>query len=223
MSAVPSDEQTLPFDFTPRKPQDTEPRPLTVAELDLSIKGALDDSFTNAVWVEGEVADARPAPSGHLYFCLKDEEGGGVGGRRPLPRQRDAADARALRGRGARPAARGRPTFWAPRGRLQLVADRMQAAGRGAILEALERLKAKLTAEEWLFAPERKRAIPREPRIVGVVTSRTGAVIHDICRVAFRRGGARILLAAAKVQGAGAAESICNAPRADRGACAAWT
>ena len=80
-------------------------------------------------------------------------------------------------------------------------------AGRGALLEALERLKTKL-ASEGLFDPSAKRAIPTEPRVIGVVTSKTGAVIHDICKVAFRRGGARVLLAPALVQGAGAAGSI---------------
>jgi exodeoxyribonuclease VII large subunit len=111
---------------------------------------------------------------------------------------------RALLTDGARIRLRGRPTFWAPRGRLQLVCDRAAPAGRGALLEALEKLKAKLAAE-GLFAPERKRAIPKEARTVGVVTSETGAVIHDICKVAFRRGGAHVLLAPAQVQGAGAA------------------
>jgi exodeoxyribonuclease VII large subunit len=206
---VPTDEHSLSLDFTPPKPKDEEPRALTVAELDRAIKGALDGAFTEGVWVEGEVSDARPAPSGHLYFTLKDEkEEASVDV--VIYRSNATPRMRALCKDGSRVRLRGRPTFWAPRGRLQLVADRMQAAGRGAILEALERLKAKLAAER-LFAPERKRPVPKEPRIVGVVTSPTGAVIHDVCRVAFRRGGARILLAAAKVQGLGAAESICNA------------
>jgi exodeoxyribonuclease VII large subunit len=90
------------------------------------------------------------------------------------------------------------------------VADRAGAAGRGALLEALEKLKAKL-AGEGLFAVERKRRLPREPRIVGVVTSESGAAIHDICKVAFRRGGARVLLAPAQVQGANASGSIVRA------------
>jgi len=180
-----------------------------VAELARAIKAAVDDAFANAVWVEGEVADARAAPSGHLYFCLKDE------------REEAAVDVvvyrssvtprmRTLCVDGARVRLRGKPTFWAPRGRLQVVADRLQPAGRGALLEALERLKAKLAAE-GLFAPERKRPLPREPRVVGVVTSPSGAAIHDVCRVAFRRGGARILLSPAQVQGFGAVESICRA------------
>jgi exodeoxyribonuclease VII large subunit len=210
----------LAFDFTPkpvvRPPPapapaavDEEPRALTVAELDRAIKGALDGAFAMPAWVEGEVVDARPAPSGHLYFCLKDErEDASI----DVVAYRSSVTARMrqLCQNGARVRVRGRPTMWAPRGRLQLVVDRMQAAGRGALLEAIERLKAKLAAE-GLLAPERKRPLPREPRIVGVVTSPTGAAIHDVCRVAFRRGGARLLLAPAQVQGAGAAESICRA------------
>jgi exodeoxyribonuclease VII large subunit len=205
-----SDDGSLSFDFTPRKPPPPpEPRALSVGELNRAIRGTLDAGFAEAVWVEGEVADARPAPSGHLYFALKDEKEEAsidvVAYRSNVtPRMR------ALCVDGARVRLRGRPTFWAPRGRLQLVADRLQAAGRGALLEALEALKAKLAAE-GLFSQERKRPLPREPRAIGVVTSASGAAIHDVCRVAFRRGGARILLAAAQVQGTGAAESICRA------------
>jgi exodeoxyribonuclease VII large subunit len=206
-------DPTLPLDFTVRPTAPTtpreEPRAWTVAELDRRIRGALDDSFEKPVWVEGEVTGARPASSGHLYFCLKDE------------REEAAIDCvlyktnvtprvRALIADGARIRLRGRPTFWAPRGRLQLVADRAGAAGRGALLEALEKLKSKL-ADEGLFALERKRPIPREPRVIGVVTSETGAAIHDICKVAFARGGALVLLSPAQVQGATAAGSIARA------------
>jgi exodeoxyribonuclease VII large subunit len=207
---VSFDEGSLSFDFTPRKPPPPpEPRPLTVGALNRAVRGTLEQAFVEPVWVEGEVADARPAPSGHLYFALKDEKEEAsidvVAYRSNVtPRMR------ALCVDGARVRLRGRPTFWTPRGKLQLVADRLQAAGRGALLEALEALKAKLAAE-GLFAQERKRALPQEPRAIGVVTSASGAVIHDVCRVAFRRGGARILLAAAQVQGAGAAQSICRA------------
>jgi exodeoxyribonuclease VII large subunit len=215
---VPED-RSLSFDFsapppTPAKPPDAkraddEPRPLTVAELDRAIKGAIEESFATAVWVEGEVTGARPAPSGHLYFCLKDEvEEAAIDV--VMYRTNVTPRMRALCVDGARLRLRGKPTLWAPRGRLQLIADRLQATGRGALLEAIERLKAKLAAE-GLFAAERKRALPGEPRVIGVVTSATGAVIHDVCRVAFRRGGARILLAPAQVQGASAVESICRA------------
>jgi len=166
----------------------------------------LERSFSDAVWVEGEVAGARPAPSGHLYFCLKDEEEEAVVDV-VIYRTNVSPRARTLVRDGARIRLRGRPTFWTPRGRLQFVGDRIEPTGKGALLEALEKLKQKLAAE-GLFAPEKKRKLPHEPRIIGVVTSAAGAVIHDVCKVAFRRGGARILLAPAQVQGFGAAESV---------------
>jgi exodeoxyribonuclease VII large subunit len=186
-----------------------EPRPLSVAELDRAIRESLDVSFNQALWVEGEVTSARAPSSGHAYFSLKDE------------REEAAIDCviyktnltervRRLIHDGSRIRLRGRPTFWAPRGRLQFVADRTAAAGRGALLEALEKLKAKLAAE-GLFAADRKRSLPREARTVGVVTSEGGAAIHDICKVAFRRGGAHLLLAPAQVQGSGAAASVTRA------------
>jgi exodeoxyribonuclease VII large subunit len=214
-SEVPPEDRSLSFDFTQvpakgaKKPVDDEPRALSVAELDRAIKGSIEEAFTSAVLVEGEISGARPVPSGHLYFSLKDErEDAAIDV--VMYRSGITPRMRSLCVDGARVRLRGLPTLWAPRGRLQFIADRMQPAGRGALLEAIERLKTKL-AQEGLFAPERKRALPDEPRVVGVVTSASGAVIHDVCRVAFRRGGARILLAPAQVQGAGAAESICRA------------
>jgi exodeoxyribonuclease VII large subunit len=203
-----SDPHSLSLDFTPRKPPE-EPPVLSVAELDRTIRSAVDEAFQGAVWVEGEVVDVRAAPSGHLYFCLRDErEEASIDV--VIYRSNLTPRSRTLCVDGARVRLRGKPTFWVPRGRLQLVADRLQAAGRGALLEALERLKTKLAAE-GLFAPERKRPLPGEPRVVGVVTSPSGAVIHDVCRVAFRRGGARILLSPAQVQGPGSVDSICRA------------
>jgi exodeoxyribonuclease VII large subunit len=218
-------DPTLPLDFSVRPsvpiqaekrpdppsapPAREEPRALSVAELDRAIRDTLDGSFERPVWVEGEVTGARPASSGHIYFSLKDEREEATIDC-VLYKTNATPRVRALLADGARVRLRGRPTFWAPRGRLQLVADRAGAAGRGALLEALEKLKVKL-AGEGLFALERKRPLPREPRIVGVVTSESGAAIHDICKVAFRRGGARVLLAAAQVQGAAAAGSIVRA------------
>jgi exodeoxyribonuclease VII large subunit len=204
-------DPTLPFDFTPRQEARAapEPRAFSVAELDRAIRGALDTSFERAVWVEGEVTSAHAAASGHAYFSLKDEEEEATIDC-VLYKSNLTASARVLLRNGSRVRLRGRPTFWAPRGRLQLVADRAVAAGRGALLEALEKLKASLAAE-GLFALERKRPLPSEPRRVGVVTSETGAAIHDICRVAFRRGGAHVLLAPAQVQGEGSAAAVARA------------
>ena len=182
------------------------PRTLTVAQLGRTIRRALDSDFRQAVWVSGEVSGARPASSGHMYFTLKDSA-------------EDAAldvaiykssltpRARACIKDGNHVRLRGKPQFWAPRGRLQFIADAAELAGEGALLLALEKRKAMLAAE-GLFKEERKRKLPHSPRIIGVVTSSQGAVIHDIVKVAFQRGGANILLAPALVQGAGAARSV---------------
>jgi exodeoxyribonuclease VII large subunit len=218
-----AERDNLTFDFTapapepaeakkPAKPGGDGPRALSVAELDRAIRESLELSFDLPLWVEGEVTGARPAPSGHVYFCLKDEkEDASIDA--VIYRASLTARGRGLLKDGARVRLRGRPSFYAPRGRLQLVADKVEAVGRGAILEALEKLREKLAAE-GLFAAERKRALPTDPRIIGVVTSPAGAAIHDVVKVAFRRGGARILLAPARVQGDGAAESILRALRA---------
>lgn len=196
----------------PAAPAKAEPEVLSVAALGRVLGKALERAFPSAVWVEGEVSGARPAPSGHLYFTLKDEEEEATVDI-VMYRMSITPRARTLVKDGARVRLRCRPTWWSPRGRLQLVADRVEPTGKGALLEALEKLKAKLAAE-GLFAPEKKRPLPPEPRIIGVVSSASGAVIHDICKVAFRRGDARILLAPAQVQGVGAAESVRRGLRA---------
>ena len=209
-TATPSEEPwPPPYPAVAPKPVREEPAVLTVSELGRIVRGALDRSFAAAVFVEGEVVGTRFASSGHVYFTLKDEA---EDANLDVVLYRTNLTPRAKKAivDGARVRLRGKPTFWAPRGRLQFVADRAEPAGRGAILEAIERLKEKLTAE-GLFAPDRKRALPEDPRIIGVVTSAGGAVIHDICKVAARRGGARILLAPALVQGAGAAASVLRA------------
>ncbi|MBI5531541.1 MAG: exodeoxyribonuclease VII large subunit [Deltaproteobacteria bacterium] len=181
-----------------------EPTPLSVAELDRILRHAVEGA-THGAWVQGEIGSLKRAPSGHVYFSLKDEKEDAV---IDAVAYRDSAmRARALLSDGARVLVRGKATVWAPRGRLQFVVDAVRPAGRGALLEALEKLKQKLAAE-GLFAPERKKKVPTQARTIGVVTSASGAVIHDIIRVAFRRGSARIILSPALVQGEGAAESI---------------
>jgi exodeoxyribonuclease VII large subunit len=193
----------------PAPPAPERPRALSVADLGRALKASIEGGWANPVWVEGEVTGARPAPKGHHYFSLRDErEDASID--MVMYRTSLTQRARSLLVDGARVRLRGRPTFWAPRGRLQFVVDRVDPAGRGALLEALEQRKEKLAAE-GLFDPSRRRKLPADPRVIGVVTSSSGAVIHDICKVAFRRGGARILLAAAQVQGAGAAGSIVRA------------
>jgi exodeoxyribonuclease VII large subunit len=187
--------------------RDEEPRVYRVAELDRRLKLVVEKS-TEGVHVEGEISGLRVVASGHGYFTLKDEREEAcidcVMYRTAPPR------ARKLLADGARVVLIGRVTLYVPRGRLQLVVDDARPAGRGALLEALERLKEKLAAE-GLFAPGRKRPLPTDPRVIGVVTSGDGAAIHDIVKVAFRRGGLRILLARAPVQGASAAQRMARA------------
>ncbi len=156
-------------------------------------------------WVEGELASLKRAPSGHAYFQLKDEREDAVVD--CVMYKFYAARARRFLLDGARVQLSGRATVYAPRGRLQFVAEALRPAGRGALLEALERLKKKLHAE-GLFDPERKRPLPLEPRVVGVVTSRSGAAFHDIKTVAFRRANLTLVLSKALVQGDEAAKSL---------------
>jgi exodeoxyribonuclease VII large subunit len=187
--------------------EDRPEEAIGVAELARRLRRAVEGA-TGREWVEGEVTGFRAAASGHLYFSLKDE------------REDASIDCvvyrmQALRARrhlldGARVQILGRATVWAPRGRLQFVGEQARPAGKGALLAALEALKEKLKAE-GLFDPARKRALPENPKIVGVVTSSHGAAIHDIVTVAFRRGYVRIVLSPAQVQGDGAAASIVRA------------
>jgi exodeoxyribonuclease VII large subunit len=186
---------------------DPEPAAISVGELDRRLK-RLVEGGTADVRVEGEISNLKQPASGHSYFTLKDEtEDASIDA---VMYRTAPARSRRLLVDGARVVLVGRATVYAPRGKLQLLADSAQTAGRGAILEALERLKARLSAE-GLFAPERKRPLPAEPRVIGVVTSADGAAIHDIAKVAFRRAPVRILLAPAAVQGAGAALSMARA------------
>ena len=178
-----------------------------MGELDRRLKRVV-EGHTGDVHVEGEIVNLHAHTSGHAYFTLKDErEEAAI----ECVMYRSApARARRLLADGARIVVVGRVTVYAPRGRLQLAAENARPAGRGALLEALERLKEKLDAE-GLFAKERKRALPVEPRVIGVVTSGDGAAIHDIAEVAFRRGPVRILLARAPVQGPEAAPRMARA------------
>jgi exodeoxyribonuclease VII large subunit len=210
---------TLEFDFSAltqklareaeEAPKTPEERTVTVGELSRLLRGAVETPFARGLWARGEVVQAKLAPRGHLYFTLKDEDEDAAIDCVVYKTQLTAA----LKSRlvdGAQVRIKGKPTYWAPRGRLQFVVDRAEAIGRGALLEALEKLKAKLAAE-GLFSAERKRALPTHAKVIGVVTSRTGAVVHDIRKVAFRRGGAHILLAPATVQGNQGAASVMQA------------
>jgi exodeoxyribonuclease VII large subunit len=183
--------------------------PLGVGTLARALRNLLNQTYAESLWLVGEVSGLRKASSGHMYFTLKDPDGDAV---LDVSVYRTSITPRVSRivQDGQQIKLRGKPTFWEPRGRIQFVADRVEPAGKGAQLEALLRLKEQLT-KEGLFAEGKKRPLPPSPRMVGVVTSRTGAVIHDIRKVAFRRGSVHLLLAPATVQGTNAGASIVRA------------
>jgi exodeoxyribonuclease VII large subunit len=149
------------------------------------------------VWVEGEISNYRPAPSGHVYFTLKDADA-------QLPVVLFRRQAMLLRFRpedGLHVLARGRVSVYEQRGQMQLVAETMEPVGAGSLQLAFEQLKERLKAE-GLFDAERKRPLPAFPRTVGIVTSPTGAVIRDFLNIVGRRhSGLNVLLCPVSVQG----------------------
>lgn len=181
------------------------PKIYSVAELVNRAHRCIEQNF-NGVYVEGEVTNLRIVASGHAYFTLRDAEA-----LLPVAMWRSAlARVRFKLQDGQRIRVFGRPGIYAAQGKFQMYAERVEPAGQGALLLQLEQLKAKLAAE-GLFARERKRPLPRWPRTIGVITSPTGAAIHDIIKVARRRCPVRIVLAPAQVQGDDAAPSLIRA------------
>lgn len=181
------------------------PKIYTVAELVHRAHRCIEHNF-NGVCVEGEVTNLRIVTSGHAYFTLRDPEA-----LLPVAMWRSAlARLRFKLQDGQRIRVHGRPGIYAAQGKFQLYAERAEPAGQGALLLQLEQLKARLAAE-GLFARERKRPLPPWPHTIGVVTSASGAAIHDILKVARRRCPVRILLAPAQVQGDDAPASIVRA------------
>ena len=156
------------------------------------------------VWVEGEISNLRPAPSGHVYFSLKDAEA-------QLPVVLFRRQASLLRFRpedGLHVLVRGRVSVYEQRGQLQLVAETMEPVGAGSLQLAFEQLKERLKAE-GLFDADRKRPLPAFPRTAGIVTSSAGAVIRDFLNIVGRRhSGLNVLLAPASVQGESAPAEI---------------
>ena len=182
------------------------PRNLSVSHLVELIREVVESNFF-AVTVEGEVSNFAAPASGHWYFTLKD---GQAQLRAVMFRSRNRlvvtppAD-------GLKMVCSGTVSVYAARGEVQLIVDSLVPAGVGSLQAAFEALKARLEAE-GLFAGERKRPLPAFPRTVGIVTSRTGAAIHDMLNVLRRRApGIRVVLCPTRVQGEGAAEEIAAA------------
>ncbi len=188
----------------------SRPDAFSVSQVNEYIKMLLEGNPTlKNIWVAGEISGAKLYASGHLYFSVKDEDSvlSAVMFRSSLMntdfRPQD----------GMRVLVHGRLSAYPPRGQYQLIADRMIPDGAGAMALAFEQLKQKLSAE-GLFDPARKKPIPTHPKRIGVVTSPSGAAIHDIIRVARGRDpSVEIILYPSLVQGDRAAASLVSGVR----------
>jgi exodeoxyribonuclease VII large subunit len=159
------------------------------------------------LWVRGEVTDFKAHRNGHWYFCLRDA----TSQIRCVIWSRDRRGIPAPPDDGMAVAALGQLTVYPARGEMQFAVKRLEAGGDGLWRKALERTVATLR-DAGLLAPERKRALPRYPRCVAVVTSRDGAALHDILAVLRRRApGIRIVLIATAVQGDSAPRALAQA------------
>ena len=180
-------------------------QPLSVGQLAGYLRDVLAlDPVLSDVWVTGEVVDARQPKSGHVYFSLVDAEASlkCVLFRGQLLRQAHLPQP------GLQVTIHGAFDLYARSGEVQVIVDSVQPSGLGLAALEFERLRQRLEAE-GLFDPARKRPLPTAPRHVGVVTSASGAVWHDIQHVVRRRYPlTHLILAAAKVQGDGAPETI---------------
>jgi exodeoxyribonuclease VII large subunit len=187
-------------------PTDNSP-PLSVSELSGALKRTVESAF-GFVRVRGEVSGWKRHASGHCYFTLKDDSA--------------CIDAVIWRGQasglafhpgdGLEVIATGKLTTYAGRSKYQIVVDRLELAGEGALMALLEQRKRALAAE-GLFDPARKRPLPFLPRVIGVVTSPTGAVIRDILHRLEDRCPAYVMLWPVPVQGEGAAAKVAAAIR----------
>ncbi len=186
-----------------QRPQTDLPQVYTVSRLTQEIRDLLEGRFPS-IWVEGEISNFHLHSSGHMYFILKDE-------RSQIRAVMFRGQAKELSFRpedGMHVLCLGRIGVYETRGEYQLYLDFLEPRGVGAMLLAVEQLKARL-ALEGLFDPSRKRPLPFLPRCVGIVTSPTGAVIRDMLQILGRRfPNLHVLVRPARVQGEGAAQEI---------------
>jgi len=172
------------LDLSFEQPRSTR-RIWPVRELVGLVRELIEENYGD-VWVEGEISNYRPAPSGHVYFTLKDSDA-------QLPVVLFRRQAMLLRFRpedGLHVLVRGRVSVYEQRGQMQLVAETMEPVGAGSLQLAFEQLKQRLK-DEGLFDAARKRPLPAYPRTVAIVTSPTGAVIRDFLNIVNRRQSRR--------------------------------
>lgn len=181
---------------------------LTVSQLTFRIRKLLEDNpELQDVWVTGEISNLSRPASGHIYFTLKDKNAS----LRCVMWKTEAMRTRPTLQEGAAVEVHGRIAVYEPQGQYQLIASLIQARGEGALFQEFLRLKAMLEAE-GLFDPERKREIPEHPRVIGIVTSATGAALRDMLNTIRRRQPlARVILAPSPVQGVDAPPALVNA------------
>ncbi|MBA6413765.1 exodeoxyribonuclease VII large subunit [Parahaliea sp. F7430] len=192
--------------------QSPAPKTLTVSQLNRQVRSLLESNF-DFIWVEGEISNFAEPSSGHWYFSLKD---GAAQVRCAMFRNRNQR-IRFRPSNGSAIRMRCRVSLYEGRGEFQLIAEHIEQAGAGALQAAFEQLKAKLLAE-GLFAAERKRALPEQISRLGIITSPSGAAIHDILTVLARRWPAiEVDILPVAVQGEAAAGEIAAAiARANR-------
>ncbi len=179
---------------------------LTVGELTEQIKDLLESTF-DFVYVAGEISNAKVYSSGHWYFSLKDQDAtlSCVAFKNANQHIKFKLED------GLMVVARGKLSVYPPRGGYQMIVTALEPVGIGEWQLAFEQLKTRL-AQEGLLAPERKRPIPILPKKVGIVTSPSGAALHDILNTIKRRNSSvDLLIAPARVQGEGSSESVCQA------------
>jgi len=177
----------------------------TVSEISGAVKRTLETNFSR-VRVRGELTEVKAYSSGHIYLSLKDEGAkiSGIVWRSSVPRLGMKPE------NGVEVIATGRISAFGERSSYQLIIERMEYAGAGALLARIEMIRQRLAAE-GLFDAERKRVLPGLPKVIGVVTSERGAVIQDIRITIARRFPRHILVWPVPVQGEGAAERIAAA------------
>jgi exodeoxyribonuclease VII large subunit len=181
-------------------------RVLSVGELTNQIKDTLESKF-DFVLVAGEVSNAKMYPSGHWYFSLKDQDAT----LSCVSFKKNNQHIRFKLEDGMMVVAKGKLSVYPPRGSYQMVVTSIEPVGIGEWQLAFEQLKEKLI-KEGLIAEERRRPIPMLPRKIGIVTSPAGAALQDILNTIHRRNkSVNVVIAPAKVQGEGSAESICDA------------
>jgi len=179
--------------------------PLTITEISTQLKRTVEDRF-GFVRLRGELSGVKRAASGHMYCALKDEKAviDGVMWRGNAQRLSFQPED------GIEVIASGKLTTYPGRSKYQIVIDSLEIAGEGALLALLEKTRARLEAE-GLFAAERKQRLPFMPRIIGVVTSPTGAVIRDILHRLSDRFPSHVLVWPVLVQGQGSADQVAAA------------